>query len=101
MLTSFTKTYWLALLSSLEGDELEKLSIRVDLIEPGVGIPRLSGEKCVYHQENITASEMAGLMQTVFIATAGLVPKEVTRSWRELGDTAVRLWEQDNEIRSR
>jgi hypothetical protein len=97
---TLTKTYWLAMLASLDSDKHEELSHRLDLTPPyGRTIPRLPGRKCVYTPGEMSAKEMEGLMWTVVAVTANMVPTEVTRSWRELAEVGVQLWEESHELR--
>jgi len=99
---SFTKMYWLALLSYLNADQLNELSHRLDLTPPyGETIPRLEGQKCVHRPEDLNAKEVEGLMRTALYVTMKMVPDPVSQSWRELAETGVQLWEENYELKKK
>jgi hypothetical protein len=99
---SFTKTYWLALLSNLNADQLNDLSRRLDMTPPyGETIPRLEGQKCVYKPGDMNSKEVEGLMRTVVYVTMEMVPRPVTQSWMELAETGVQLWEENYELKKK
>ena len=64
-------------------------------------IPRLEGLKCVYRPGEMNAKEIEGLMRTVVYVTMQMVPIDVTRSWEELAETGVQLWEENYELRKK
>jgi hypothetical protein len=97
---SFTKTYWLALIASLNDEQRKELAHRLDLTPPyGVTVPRLHGSKCVETPQKLSAKEYEGLMRTAVGVTARMVPVEVARSWRELAEAGVPLWEENHELK--
>jgi hypothetical protein len=96
---SFTKTYWLAMLASLDDGQRKELAHRLDLTPPcGVTIPELHGSKCVETPQKLSAKEYEGLMRTIVMVAVGMVPAEVTKSWRELAEVGVPLWEENHEL---
>ena len=95
-------TYWLALVASLNNDQRDEVSRRLNLTPPyGETIPRLDGQKCVHSPEELNAKEVEGLLRTVLYVTMGMVSPEVTKSWRELAETGVQLWEENYELKKR
>ena len=99
---TMTKTYWLALLASLDAEQRDELCRRLDATPPyGRTIPVLPGRKCVHTPGDLSAKEIEGLMRTVVYVTAEMVPQEVTKSWSELAEVGVQLWEEDHELMKR
>ena len=99
---TLTKTYWLALLASLEAEERDELCRRLDATPPhGRTIPVLPGRKCVYTPGDLSAKEIEGLMRTVVYVTAHMISQDVTKSWSELAEVGVQLWEEDHELTKR
>jgi hypothetical protein len=94
---TLTKTYWLALLASLEASQRDELCHRLDATPPY----GKTGNKCVNTPGELSAKEIEGLMRTVVHVTMEMVPVEVTKSWRELAEVGVMLWEEDHELKKR
>lgn len=91
---SFTKTYWLAFVASLDADRKEEIATRLDRSAPfGDTIPQLDGSRCVKKPGELTAKEVKALMQTTFFLIHSFAPFSVARSWRELGVVGMKLWE--------
>jgi hypothetical protein len=94
------KTYWLALLPSLDPEKLDQVSRRIDLLPPHGKFPKLSGEKCVRRPGELSAREFEWLMRgNVLAVLSDLAPVDVVVSWRELAETAVPLWEEDRDLK--
>ncbi|TFK44457.1 hypothetical protein BDQ12DRAFT_717608 [Crucibulum laeve] len=97
VLLSCTKCFWIALVLSLTPDEKKEMEQRLALVPPfGARVPQFDGQKCIQEPGSLNEREYEGLMRTVHLVAIGMVPKEVGKIWREIGEVGVQTWEEED-----
>lgn len=96
VLLSCIRCYWLALIASFDDFEKNEMKERLNCLPPnGVRIPKFDGEKCVEMSGELDAQEYEGLMRIMHFVALGMVPKDVVKTWYEIGEIGVQTWEEE------
>jgi hypothetical protein len=96
ILISCIRCYWLALIASLDDFEKNEMKERLNCLPPHGGrIPKFDGAKCVERPGGLNEHEYEGLMRIMHVVSLGMVPKDVVKTWYEIGEIGVQTWEEE------